>query len=218
MTGHSAGGTHCVGTRRSDGTANEAVTFWCLIASESPDGRRPARSPAPPGTPSRCNRLPRRPPGEPESVRLPSASGRPRSCCRSVCAGSISGMGGLDDSVDDLADAVGCLVGIGLSGVEPGNDRFDGDRGEQARRPARPRPIGNPLCEVAVGDLRGGGGDHVDQLAELRLPGRVAEQQPERVRIGGGCGGSCASSPTRPVPCWSPAACSQRCNNSSTTS
>jgi hypothetical protein len=73
--------------------------------------------------------------------------------------------------VDDLADAPGGLAGIGLPGVEPGDDGFGREGGDQAGGPVQPGPGGYLRGQVAPGDLGGGGGQGVGLVAELGLGG-----------------------------------------------
>ncbi len=80
--------------------------------------------------------------------------------------------------MNGLADARGCALGVGLAGVEPGDHRFEGERGNEPCRPVPPRAGRDDVGEVMLGDLRGGRANRVDDIAELRLPCRVAKQNP----------------------------------------
>jgi hypothetical protein len=70
----------------------------------------------------------------------------------------VQRLGCLDGVVDDLADACGCLAGVGPPGVEPDDDGLDRDGGDQPGGPVQPGPGAYLRGQVAPGDLGGGGG------------------------------------------------------------
>ena len=70
-----------------------------------------------------------------EGTDAPTRCGR-SSISRSVC------LCGLDDCLDGAADVVGGAGGVGLAGVEPGDDRLEGDDGTVAAAHRRQGPGG----------------------------------------------------------------------------
>ncbi len=84
-------------------------------------------------------------------------------------------LGCLDGAVDDLADASGCVAGVWLPGVEPGDDGFGREGGDQAGGPVQPGPGRYLRGQVATGDLGGGGSQGIGLVAELWLAGGVLE-------------------------------------------
>ena len=62
-------------------------------------------------------------------------------------------LGCLDGALDDLADALGGLAGVGAPGVEPGDHGFGRDGGDQPGGPVQPGPGGYPPGQVVPGDL-----------------------------------------------------------------
>jgi ABC-type multidrug transport system ATPase subunit len=100
----------------------------------------------------------------------------------------LAGLGGMDDAVEGLADPFGGLVGVGLAGVQPGDDRFDRQHGGELGRPSGPGGVEDHPSELAVGGGHHGVVELVHLVAELRFPRGVAEQQPEPVGVLGGGG------------------------------
>jgi cytochrome P450 len=92
------------------------------------------------------------------------------------------GVRGLDHRLDRTPDVVGGAVGVGLTGVEPGDDGLQCDCGDEPCRPLTPGTVRDP--QMALGDLDRGGLEGVDHVAELGFSCGVAEQQPESIRIG----------------------------------
>jgi hypothetical protein len=80
-------------------------------------------------------------------------------------------------------DAGGGMVRLGLIRVEPGQDGLDGDHREQPGQPVQRGRLDRGLDEIAAGDLDGSRRKGVGDVAELRLAGVVAEEQPETVGV-----------------------------------
>jgi hypothetical protein len=83
---------------------------------------------------------------------------------------------GGDDAVHGFADTVGGLIGVGLAGIEPGDDGGHRDGGCEVRGPGGPGGVGDDRREVAVGE-----GGHLrlelgHDMVELGFAGGVLEQ------------------------------------------